>query len=40
MEVPGRAETAGTTANVGNLVIAVLQLAATPAKRRRGGVVA
>jgi hypothetical protein len=30
-----RAETAGTTVNVGNLAIAVLQLEATPAMRRR-----
>jgi hypothetical protein len=29
------AEIAGTTVNVGNLVIAVLQLEATPAARRR-----
>ena len=30
-----RAETAGTTVNVGNLAIAVLQLEATPAAARR-----
>jgi hypothetical protein len=37
-----RAETAGTTVNVGNLAIAVLQLEATPAaaRRRMMGVVA
>lgn len=30
-----RAENAGTTVNIGNLAIAVLQLEATQAKRRR-----
>ena len=31
-----RAETVGTTVNVGNLAIAVLQLEATPLPARRG----
>jgi hypothetical protein len=35
MEWRARAETAGTTINVGNVVIAVLQLEGTPAAARR-----